>query len=149
MMHYMKRCIHCRTVYTYQASGNGCHHELNDDNYCPVCKAAIVAALKKIPRKFEKSFEITDEVTYEYLKKIRDEQDAKNGGLCSRRVYCSTFNLKTGEGEVNDAFDVDKKEYLVQYWKSEPGSMRIQVAREKNLITGEIGDYWKDYTNPF
>jgi len=141
----MKRCWHCKTVYTYQASGAGCHEPINDETYCPECKAAILKALKSIPKKFDKIFMETDEVTYDYLKKKRDEQDEKAGGLCTRRVYCSLFNSKTGEAEKNDAFDVDDKQYLVQYWPSKMEDMKIKVLKEKNLETGETKNYWKEY----
>jgi rubredoxin len=114
MTHYTKRCVHCKTTYTYQGSGEGCFRPLNDDRYCPDCKTAIVKALESIPKKFDKVFIETDEVTYDYLLEKRNIQDEKAGGLCTRRVYASLFNTKTGEAEKNDAFDVDNKQYLAK-----------------------------------
>jgi len=145
MMHYMKRCKHCNTVYTWQASGEGCFHELNDETYCPDCKKAINETLKSIPKKFKKIWVETDEVTYDYLKAERAKQDEKNGGLCMRRVYVSLFNMKTGASEKNDAFDVDGKQYCVQYWTDNPDVIKIQVLKELNIETNEITGYWKDY----
>jgi hypothetical protein len=146
MMHYMKRCRHCKTVYTWQASGEGCFHELNDEDYCPVCKKAIIEALKSLPQKFKKVWVETDEVTYDYLKAERAKQDEKSGGLCMRRVYVSLFNFKTGASEKNDAFDVDGKQYVVQYWTDNPTvNIKIKVLKEQNIETNEITGYWKDY----
>lgn len=142
-MHFMKRCKHCKTVYTWQASGDGCFHELNDENYCPVCKKVIVETLKSIPQKFKKVWVETKEVTYDYLKEKRTEKE--KGGLCMRRVYASLFNSETGASEKNDAFDVDGKQYVVQYWTDNPSVIKIQVLKEQNIETNEITGYWKDY----
>lgn len=138
-----KRCQHCKITYGYQVSGEGCFDKLNDDTYCPICKNAINDALSKIPIKIKKSWEITDEVTYDYLKEKRDEQDKKACGLCSRRVYVSLFSKD--DHEKNDAFEVDGKEYIVKYWTKKPDDFTIEVAKEKHILTGEIGDYWHDY----
>lgn len=144
-MHYTKRCWHCKSTYQYQASGEGCHNPINDDTYCPECKSVILEALVNVPRKFEQKWVETDEVTYDYLLEKRKIQDEKAGGLCTRRVYCSLFDTTTGEAEKNDAFDVDNRQYLVQYWPSKREDMKIKVLKEKNLITGEIVEYWRDY----
>jgi rubredoxin len=141
----MKRCRHCNTVYAWQASGNGCFHELNDETYCPDCKAVINKALKLVPKKFKKIWVETDEVTYDYLKAERAKQDEKNGGLCARRVYVSLFNFEKGTREINDAFDVDDKQYCVLYWSDTPEIIKIQVLKELNVETNEITGYWKDY----
>jgi len=145
MMHYTKRCKHCNTVYAWQASGEGCFHELNDETYCPDCKKVINEALKLVPKKFKKIWVETDEVTYDYLKAERAKQDEKNGGLCMRRVYVSLFNIKKGTSEINDAFDVDDKQYCVLYWSDTPDIIKIQVLKELNIETNEIIRYWKDY----
>lgn len=155
MMHYMKRCTHCKTVYAYQASGYGCHDPLNDDEYCPDCKKVIVDALKDVPKKFDSTWVETNEVTYDFLKEERRKKEEEyekrdvNGNFIklpiTRRVYASLFNTKTGEAEKNDAFDIGEKQYLVQYWPSKPDDIKIQVLKEKNLLTGEIVDYWRDY----
>lgn len=145
MMHYMKRCRHCNTIYAWQASGDGCFRELNDEDYCPDCKKVIVEALKSVPKKFKKIWVETDEVTYDYLKAERAKQDEKNGGLCMRRVYVSLFNTEKGTREVNDAFDVDDKQYLVLYWNDNPDEIKIKVLKELNIETNEITRYWKDY----
>jgi hypothetical protein len=34
-MHYIKRCRHCNITYNYQASGEGCNRDENDDRFCP------------------------------------------------------------------------------------------------------------------
>lgn len=145
MMHYTKRCIHCKSTYQYQASGNGCHDPINDDTYCPGCKGFILESLKNVPKKFDQKWVETDEVTYDYLLEKRKIQDIKNSGLCTRRVYFSLRNIVTGESEKNDAFDVDDKQYLVQYWPSKKEDIKVKVLMEKNLITGETKNYWKDY----
>jgi rubredoxin len=141
----MKRCRHCNTVYAWQASGNGCFHELNDERYCPDCKNVISEALNLVPKKFKKIWVETNEVTYDYLKAERVKQDEKNGGLCIRRVYASLYNVEKGTHEVNDAFDVDDKQYCVQYWSDTPDAIKIQVLKELNVETNEITGYWKDY----
>ena len=147
MLQLAKRCRHCNTVYYWQASGYGCFHELNDEKYCPVCKKAINEALKFIPQKFKKVWVETDEVTYDYLKEKRAEEEEKhkNGFPLMRRAYVSLFNSETGAHEVNDAFDVDDKQYVVQYWSDNPSVIKIQVLKEQNIETNEITGYWKDY----
>jgi phage FluMu protein Com len=147
MMHYTKRCKHCNTVYSWQASGEGCFHELNDEKYCPDCKRVINEALKLVPKKFKKIWVETNEVTYDYLKAERAKQDEKNGGLCMRRVYVSLFNIKNGTREINDAFDVDDKQYCVLYWSDTPDIIKIQVLKEVDIETNEIIRYWKDYNS--
>ena len=60
-----KICIHCKSKYDYQSSGDGCHEELNDSKYCPDCMEAIIKALKSIPVKFEEIYtDASDEVSY-------------------------------------------------------------------------------------
>jgi rubredoxin len=143
MMHLIKRCRHCKTVYTWQASGEGCFNELNDETYCPDCKKVIIEALKSVSQKFKKVWVETDEVTYDYLKEKRAEKE--KDGLCMRRVYASLFNSETGASEKNDAFDVDDKQYCVQYWSDNPTVIKIKVLKELNIETNEIIGYWKDY----
>ena len=149
MMHYIKRCCHCKSTYTYQASGDGCHKPTNDDTYCPDCKSIILEALMNVPMKFDRVWEETDEVTYDYLLEKRriEEEKRSEGNLLplGRRVYASLFNTKTGEAETNDAFDVDNRQYVAQYWPSKREDMKIRVLKEKNLLTGEIIGYWRDY----
>ena len=143
MTHTHKRCKHCQTQYTWQGSGNGCFHELNDDRYCPDCKQVIVEALKSVSKKYKKQFVETNEVTYEYLKAERAKQDAKSG-LCCRRVYASLSGFD-GTREINDAYDVGGKQYLVQYWNDKPEEFKIKVLMEINIETGETGKFWKDF----
>lgn len=56
MTHRRKRCEHCKTQYSYQASGEGCFHPLNNDRYCPDCMAIINEALKDVPEKFHREW---------------------------------------------------------------------------------------------
>lgn len=147
MRHYTKRCRHCNTVYAFQASGEGCFHKLNDETYCPDCKKVINEALKGVPQKFKKIWVETDEVTYDYLKaeRAKEEEKYKNGFPLMRRVYVSLFNLEKGTREINDAFDVDNKQYCVLYWSDTPEIIKIQVLKEVNIETNKITGYWKDY----
>lgn len=46
------RCWHCNTRYAYQSIGDDCHNPLNDDRYCPSCKALIIEALKDVTDAF-------------------------------------------------------------------------------------------------
>jgi phage FluMu protein Com len=133
MMHYTKRCRHCNTVYAFQASGEGCFHKLNDETYCPDCMKVINEALKLVSKKFKKIWVETE------------EEKHKNGFPLMRRVYVSLFNLKKGTREINDAFDVDDKQYCVKYWSDTPEIIKIEVLKELNIGTGEITGYWKDY----
>ena len=50
------RCWHCNTRYSYQSIGDDCHNPLNDDRYCPSCKALIIEALKDVTVKFHEEF---------------------------------------------------------------------------------------------
>jgi hypothetical protein len=45
MTHWESQCKKCKVKYWYQASGHGSFDELNDSNYCPICKEAKTKTL--------------------------------------------------------------------------------------------------------
>lgn len=74
------RCKHCGKEYSYQASGEGCHSKLNNEDYCPECMKAILDALDKIPVRFEHRWhkcDRPDDKIIERLKELKKEDDEK------------------------------------------------------------------------
>lgn len=69
-----KRCKHCKCVYPYQASGDGCFDISNSSTYCSSCQRIINKALKeKEPEYTAKWREFpSDEVTVRKLITIQD-----------------------------------------------------------------------------
>lgn len=55
MRKILKRCKHCKSIYSFQASGQAALKE-NDDTYCSDCMNAIQESLKDIPIKREPRF---------------------------------------------------------------------------------------------
>lgn len=46
-----RRCRHCKIIYSYQISGEGCMSKLNDWIFCPTCVEVVNDALAQVPIK--------------------------------------------------------------------------------------------------
>lgn len=147
MMHYIKRCGHCKQEYTYQASGNGCHNPLNDDYYCPECKEIILKALSDVPIKFKCITVLQTDVTLEQCKSWeRIEELVRNsetglGSLHMVRVFAGLADMKTGESQVIRQVKGQNqhrhKTFIYSYWPSKPEEAEVRVYMEENVMTGE------------
>ncbi len=143
-----RRCVHCRTRYSYQASGHGCQEAHNDGRYCPNCKQVVLDALKAVPALFERAEVPTDEVTLAELLQWEKEREARakaEGRFCARRVRAPLFDM-TGSGRVNytgyvgGRGDRQGRLYAFSYWAikgGEPINVEIVLVIERNLETGE------------
>lgn len=155
MTHKRKRCIHCSKVYTYQASGHGCHHELNDSLYCPGCKAAIVKALSEIPKRFEKRYiEVTSFDPIRLLQEVERinaelEQKRKENpfGIYARRVHPGLCNTKTGEWQKSEHLTYEGVELIVEWWEStvETEGYTVRQAMEYDLKQKLIVGHWRSF----
>lgn len=143
-----RRCAHCLDVYRYLLTGHGCTDATNDPQYCPVCKAAVLEALRAVPRKYERVWIPTTEVDLPTLLRWEAEWDAERQevGLNVRRVAFPLFNLTTGErtrqGYVRSRAG-QAAHYLYQYWPGREAEAEIKVEVERNLTTGETRP-WRD-----
>lgn len=148
--HRYHRCEHCRAVYIYQSSG---HPEgplsdegwdLNDGTHCPDCRETVIRALSAIPRRFQRVWEPTTEVTLEALLEAERvvEEKAKDheaeGKLVVRRVAFPLFNLENGSTSKQAYVRLNRNLYLYQFWEGEEDQATITMEMEKNLQTGEL-----------
>jgi hypothetical protein len=153
--HITTECIHCGSIYYYQASGHGCHEKTNDSKYCKSCKQILINTLKLIPVKFEYRWIETDDLTKEEAlniikleessnqakEKFRKENANMSGnfnpfiGLSIRRVYPSLHNMKTGESSQEKGFNHNGFKYHISYWDSRPDDYRITKEVRWNLET--------------
>jgi hypothetical protein len=124
--------------------------ELHDDRYCPDCKKVILTALQTVPPKFEKVIVDTDEIDYPTLKDSQKDHSTGMLPLC-RLVFAELSRQLTPghyEHTVTEAFIIEKNyrkiKYYTHYWPSELPKVQIRVAKEKNVLTGEITNYWEE-----
>lgn len=156
MMHYYKRCDHCKTVYSYQASGYGCHHENNSDMYCIDCMQVINDALKLVKPKFKDAWIETTEVTVDQLKKweadkIEEHNKNNTTGIkfpLMKRVFAGTYNMETGDKDVIEHVDgrddFKGREFIYSYNTKDPSVINITTRVELNIETGATKP-WKEY----
>lgn len=109
----------------------------------------MLEALSKVPRKIEKAWIPTNEVTLDQLKAWEAEFDSKEP---IRRVGFPLFNLdrdgraiesqKVAYVKGRDALTGNL--YLYRYWPSRPEDAEIQVMVARDLQTGETSP-WRHY----
>lgn len=170
-MHREKCCGHCGIRYYYQSSGHGCFDELNDDRYCPECKAVISAVLKKIPLKVEKvwvpvSEIFGDDITLDLLlawEREREEEMRNSDKICARRMTFPLFDMsgkRTEHSGIVFGRDDKFKSYTFEYrywtdneesknWYHECDEIRedikISVEMERDIATGKLYP-WKYFS---
>jgi len=137
--HRQHRCEHCLTRYYFQASGHGAPED-NHDRYCPECYRAVQEALAKVPRKFERVWIPTTEVTLKQLQKW----DAENNSVI-RRVGFPLFRIGD-DGRPKDAQVVRivngrgsfvGRTYEYRHWMGEEDKAEILIEVERDLQTGK------------
>lgn len=162
MQHYIVRCKHCCTMYTWQAAGEynmDFPKEYSSSDYCPECKKTIVDALSKIPAKrqlvFVESDEFTPNVMFGLIKKKEEDIIEKNKGSnfpIIRRVFAGMYDSVRGVSSRQDQIIIKKNKngrnvdvcYFYRYFPGYENEMEIKVAMEKDLVSGEILGYWEN-----
>jgi hypothetical protein len=141
--HRFKRCVHCGLVYAWQSSGYGCHNPVNDQKYCPDCKAAIVKALENIPVRFRSVWVETKDISVETLLKHRERtlEKAKKDNpnrIIGERVVAPLFDMVDSENIYCGLIvSYQGEDYLVETWSKTPQENTVKVKMEENLITGK------------
>lgn len=143
------RCAHCDVRYSYQSSGFGCGTPENDARYCPDCKAVILTALKAVPSRVEKFFEVVlDEIV---IAKVIAEHERLNAnpprlfgkeGPPIREVSGGRFRFdpvtrKTVASSQSWVIHLDGVKYHLELW-SDATPPRVTRAMEKDLKSGRI-----------
>lgn len=144
-----KRCTHCQTVYLCLLSGHSPRTKHTDDRFCPDCLEVVRAALREVPRKFEKTRVPATDVTLDQLLAWEQETEteaAAKGGLQARRVAFPLFDL-TGKKKHHTAFvkgrgqGFTRRTFLYSYWTTEGvidmNDVTIEEEVERNLETGQ------------
>lgn len=161
MVVYMKRCIHCKMPYMYQASGNGCHDTRNDEKYCPVCMNEINKALEKVPIKREQVWEECNDYTQKDIMRIVAEQQkayedrakqAKQNNipfleLNIHRLVSSKIDWEDKENKnISGYITINKINYFYSWW-TKKGDYKLCKEMEKDLEYNEFIGEWEVYRN--
>lgn len=125
-----KNCKHCGCTYKYQASGEGCLDELNDNEYCPICKKAIIDALNNIPIKFVEKWKLVDDINYEDLEILKKEYNNNNNNFKLTKLV-SLNNINNNQVEQ---FFKNSKFYQVEWNTNNPSLKEIYCMYSYNII---------------
>lgn len=144
MKHIIARCKHCGVEYIYSASGEGCHDELNDREYCHECKKAMIEALKRIPVKFIKAFKTVnqddlDAQTLEYINEMvrfhKIKRQQKPTHFFSHICRLGGFSEHYRHSEI---ICYGGKEYLLNTPWDITKPCEFSIAYEKNVTNGKL-----------
>ena len=136
---------------TYNAVG--IPKELQDRDYCPECKGAIIKALEPIEKKTEIKWLPTTEVTLSELlnheKKVREERIAASRDNSMgfalplmERVFAHLCNFETGESSKDAIVKYNNREYSYHYWESHPEDAKITVKARVHFGSTDIVAYY-------
>jgi len=155
-----RRCVHCGDVYVFYPSGPPSESPLNDDRHCPVCKRAIIDALKAVPRKRVRVWVDCGVVSYETLKRWEAEWDevreqkareaAEDGRvyITAHRVHMPLFDIESGAVQraksVGGREDFAGRSFRYVYWTDDREPPRVEEEMEHNRETNDLRP-WKDY----
>lgn len=135
MEHFICRCKHCGTQYTYCTYGND---DGSTEEYCGTCAKAIYDALRRIPIKFQSAKKmIIDPFEVERIVKIFNEEKEKfyssNSIKMTRIIY--DWGYESVEGCYIDG---------VEFYRciDKFGHMDIYALMEYDIIE-------KEYTNKY
>lgn len=146
MLLLIKYCKHCGIRYSWQASGSGFWESKNTEDYCESCWKAITEALEKIPKKVEKRFIKTNEITYEdAINAINEANESarKNNEMPRLIRYFGTMRKEdTGEYSRTREFKINNIKYIMFWFESEPENAVIKKEVYWDLINDkELIDY--------
>jgi hypothetical protein len=155
-----RRCAHCGDVYVYYPSGPPSGSPINDDRHCPVCKKAIIDALREIPRKRSRTWIEVKEPDYETIKRWEAEWDevreqkaheaAEDGRICitAHRLHMPLFDVESGAIQrtksVGGREGFAGRSFRYVYWTDNREPPRVEEEMERNHETGAVTP-WKDY----
>lgn len=145
MMVLLKRCIHCGITYKYVASG-GSPGLQQSPKYCDECYGAMMAALKTIPVKWERTWVPIRGLSLETLQKW--EQEASKGSMMPnmRRISPGLVDMETGKFQVvrivkgRDGYE--GRTFMYSYWEGSEDEAEFQEQVARNVETGQI-EIWK------
>jgi hypothetical protein len=150
-----KRCRHCQAGYVYQASGPGCGDRLNDDRYCPQCKAVIVQALSALPVLFQcRYFPVSEvpeyaDVTREQVEQWEaDFQERRKTQVLGQRIWPGLFDMETGDQycirQVRATSGPHQgTPFRFSSWHNKPEHL-IEVGLEWDLTQQKRGGVWRE-----
>lgn len=139
MVERLKRCVHCRTRYTYQASGLGAP-KYNDDRYCHSCKEHIVEAPKEVPIRFRCVHIPQDTVTIDMFlrweaEREREHREEMERGLADGRVMLPLIRrvLPLEVMIVKGRHEHTGRTFFAK-------GKQVYVFGEENIATGEVNE---------
>lgn len=147
MLFEHKRCIHCNSEYEYQASGDGCLDDLNDKDYCPECKKAIIAALAIIPKKFRGMWK-SESFSPEFLKELfkLNPDSTKEHKVFRAPVVANEYTASLDYDHI-EIYIKDRNMYAITWNNEEEYSKHYFKLYEYSLIKQEFtGKPWYVYT---
>lgn len=144
---HLKRCKYCDKVYHYQASGNGCFRETNDENYCPRCKEIInEALLNKVPKNDIlihipiKCDKFTDDLLQK-MDKIKKEYEEDK-----RKYFSSAIALGSELDYDNiEKYYIDSKIYYICYNDDNKENKDYFIEKEFCKYDKTVKDIYYDY----
>ena len=132
MQHFLLRCKHCGSKYTYCTYGNedGCSMD-----YCGECQSAINKSLDKIPKKIIKKIDyLTDIEEIFRINRIFDIEKKRYDEL--------NINVKSVPVVVNWGYRTVELCYIdgVEYYRciKDDGTFDIKVSKEYDLINNDF-----------
>lgn len=139
-----KRCQHCKSQYSYQASGAGCGDPLNDDRYCPDCMAVINAALEKVPVKFKaewlpviKGWERIAMSVEEFDKLYQEHWNKVEENPYALHTYPIEFGIPDVEIKEVTAKGIEYRKYTDKITRDVIIMVRFETNQE-----GKVTDIW-------
>lgn len=135
----LKRCIYCGNIYSYQASGQGCFEETNDDRYCPRCKKIINEAL-------ENNVSKDDIITHKpfqcnkFSNELLQEMDKLKMTINSNMIMVNCML----EYDIIEIYTINNKKYYICYNKGEEEKyyfIEKEYCKYSNIIKNDYIDY--------
>lgn len=139
MIHKLVRCEHCYTEYAFQASGEGCHNILNNENYCPECMQKIIEALKNVPIKYSRRYNEI-EITKDLLNKFDALKNPKKediGGLSFNVIRYVNLGY-----EHIELYIINFIEYAL-CWDNESDKHLFRLDEYDNIKKEFTGGCWR------
>ncbi len=148
-----RRCQHCLTRYSYQASGYGCHEQTNSGQWCPVCAEVVYTALKAIPQRVATEWVVTTEPSCQELVALEKERATaarEAGQVFARRVLAPLFDM-TGErgtqhqGILTRVPGYANTTFRYEWWEKKGVEAGVAyVKMEINLVSNE-SQPWQEF----
>ena len=142
MKEVFKRCVHCKSVYTYQMSGHG-DYTYNNDTYCSDCYKVILEALKSVDVKFEKvKLPATNISVKDFEVKYKEHDDEIKGALYG--LVCRRLRYGTPENFTYKDLMIDGVEYTL-ITNVNTNEKLLEVEYEQDCSTKKLIGLWNEY----